>query len=47
MCQKAEPVISGTVRKLVKKGIHLMCVFLHTLRDGDGPDTVAQRIPKR
>ena len=27
MCQKAEPVISGTVRKLVNRGTHLVCMF--------------------
>ena len=28
MCQqKADPLVSGTVRKLVNKGIHLVCVF--------------------
>ena len=27
MCQKSEPVIKGTVRKLVNRGTHLVCVF--------------------
>ena len=27
MCQKAEPLVRGTVRKLVNTGIHLVCVF--------------------
>ena len=45
MCQKAEPVISGTIRKLVNTGIHLVCVFFDTLRDS--PVTVAQSKPER
>ena len=41
MCQqKADPLVSGTVRKLVNKGIHLVCVFFHTLRVG--PVTVVR-----
>ena len=27
MCQKADPLVSGTVGKLVNKAIHLLCVF--------------------
>ena len=41
MCQKAGPLISGTVRNRVNKGIHLLYVFLHTLRDGP-TNTVAR-----
>ena len=27
MCQKADPLVSGTVRKLVNRGTHLVCMF--------------------
>ena len=44
MTLQAGPLLSGTVRELVKKGIHLLCVFFHTLRDG--PVTVARSKPQ-
>ena len=44
MCQKADPLVSGTVRKLVDKEIHLLCL-LYTLRDG--PVMVARSKPQR
>ena len=46
MSYLARPVVDGTVsvrKKLVKRGIHLMCLLFYSLRDGPvtvgGPST--------
>ena len=46
MYQKADPLESATVRKLVKKGIHLVCVFSTYCTLRDGPVTVARSKPQ-
>jgi hypothetical protein len=46
MCQKAGPLVSGTIRKLVNKGIHLLCLFSTYIKRRPCPVTLTRSKPQ-